>query len=85
MLPPIDVVFANFGVQRLVPGASFLDGHGECLRERASDRFCIIGIDQQGAPEVDRRAGEAGQDEDARIFRILSGDIFLRNEVHTIA
>ena len=79
MLPPIDVVFANFGVQRLVPCASFLDGHGECLRERASDRFCIIGIDQQGAPEVDRGAGEAGQNEDAWIVRILSGDILFGN------
>ena len=79
MLPPIDVVFANLGVQRLVPGASFLKRHGERLRERASDRVCIIGIDQQGAPEVDRGAGEAGQNEDTWIVRILSSDILFGN------
>ncbi len=60
MLPSIDVVFANFGVQRLMPSASFFEGHDERLRKRASDRFRIIGIDQEGTPEVDRGAGEAG-------------------------
>jgi hypothetical protein len=51
------------------------------LRDRAGDRFRIIGIDQQGAAEFDRGASEARQDEDTRIVRILilSGDIFLRN------
>ena len=45
-----------------MPGASFLEWHGERLRERACDRFRVIGIDEQGAPEIDRGAGEAGQD-----------------------
>jgi hypothetical protein len=84
-LPPIDVVFGDSGKQRMVAGASFLERHGKRLRDRAGDRFRIIGIDQQGAPEFDRGTGEARQDEDARIVRIRSGDIFLRNEVHAVA
>src|SRR4029077_16231461 len=68
-----------------MPGASFLEWHGERLRERACDRFRVIGIDEQGAPEIDRGASEPGQDKDARIIRILSSDVFLRDEVHPVA
>jgi hypothetical protein len=43
-------------------------GHDKRLRERRpSDLFCIIGIDQQGVPEIDRGAGEARQDEDVSV------------------
>ena len=84
-MPSIDVVFADRGEQRLVAGASFLKRHCERLCERAGDRLRITGIDQQGALEINRSAGEAGQDEDARIVRILSSDIFFRNEIYSIA
>ena len=84
-LPTLDVIFANVGKQRLVAGASFLNRHDESLRERTGDRFRIIGVDQQGVAKVDRGAGEAGQDEDARIVRILSSNIFFRNEIYSIA
>jgi hypothetical protein len=36
-LPPIDVIFANLGVQRLVPSASFLKRHGEGLQQSVGD------------------------------------------------
>jgi hypothetical protein len=65
----------------MVAGASFIERHRKRLRDCAGDRFGIIGIDQQGALELDGGASEARQDEDARIVRILSGDIFLRNKV----
>ena len=71
-MPAIDVVFADCGKQRLVTGASFLQRHGECLRDRAGDRFRVVGIDQEGATEFYRGAGEAGEDEDARVIRVLS-------------
>jgi hypothetical protein len=48
-------------------------GHDKRLRERPSDRFCIIEFDQQGAPEIDRGAGEARQDEDVSLPKIISG------------
>jgi hypothetical protein len=55
-------------------GAGLLGlGHDKRLRERPSDRFCIIGIDQQGAAEIDRGAGEARQDEDVFLPKIISG------------
>src|SRR5713226_4409102 len=37
------------------------------------------------APQLDRGANETGQDKDARIIRILSGNVFFRNQVHTVA
>ena len=80
-MPTVHVVFADVCKQRLVAGASFLDRHNERFLERAGDRFRIIRIDQQGAPEIDCGAGKARKDEDARIVRILGGNIFFRNEV----
>ena len=71
-------------VQRLMSGASFPEWHGKRLHERTCDRFRIVGIDKHRAPEVDRSADETGQDEDAWIVWILSGHIFLRDEVHAV-
>ena len=84
-LPPVDVVFADVGIQRLVPAASFLERHGERLQESTSNRFRIIRIDQHGASQSDCGANETGQDKDARIVGILSGDVFFRNQVHAVA
>jgi hypothetical protein len=43
--------------RRVLAAASFVKRHGECLRQRAGDRFSIIGTSR--APQIDRDAGEA--------------------------
>ena len=47
--------------------------------------FGIIGIDQQRTLAFDGGAGEAGENEHAGIVRILRGDIFLGDEIHSVA
>jgi len=59
--------------------------HRQRLCNRFGDRLCITRIDQQGAPKIDRGTDETRQNKYPRIVRILSGDIFFRDEIHAIA
>jgi hypothetical protein len=62
-----------------MPGAPFLKRHRKRVCQGVSDRFRVRGIDQQGTAQSVRGAGKPGQDEDARVIRILSGNVFFRD------
>jgi hypothetical protein len=53
--------------------------------DRVADLLLAVRIDQQRVLQLQRRAGEAGEDEDAGILRVLRRDIFLGDEVHAVA
>src|SRR5579883_2864006 len=76
-LPAIEIVGRDDGEQRLMARAPLFQRHGQGLRDRMRNRFRIIRIDQQGAPQIDRRAGESRQNKNAGIFGVLRGDVLL--------
>src|SRR5262245_263362 len=84
-LPPVDIFPDDVAQQSPVPGTSFLQSHLETSLNGRSDIAAVIRIDEQGVLELFRRTGEMRQDEHARILGILSGDIFLGNQVHAVA
>ena len=84
-LPPVHVVVRDNGKQRLVAFAPLVTRHPQRPRYCGRDGLGIIGVDQQGAPQIDRSSGESRQNQNSRIIRILGGNIFLCNEVHAVA
>jgi hypothetical protein len=70
--------------QRRVSLATFVKRHSQRLRDGYGDRFGIIGIDEQRTLALDGGAGEAGENEYAWVGRVLRGDVFLGNEVHSV-
>ena len=48
------------------------------------DAVDVIGIDQQGAPQLARRARKPRQDQHPRVLLVLRGDIFLGDEIHPV-
>ena len=55
------------------------------MRNRGRDRLGIVGIDEKRGRAFGRRPGKARQDENAGVFAILRGDVFLRHQVHAVA
>src|SRR3546814_20074674 len=47
--------------------------------------FVIERIDEQRFGHLLGGAGEAREDEDAGVFRVLRGDIFLGDQIHAVA
>src|SRR5262249_645463 len=61
------------------------EGHGQASVQRVRKAVEIEGVDDQRGLELARGAREAGEDENAGIFRVLRGDVFLGDEVHAVA
>ena len=85
LAPMLDVVLRQHLDQRAMPRAALVERHRQRLMDRGRDRLLIVRIDQQRRLAFDRGAGKARQDEHARIFGILRGDIFLGDEIHAVA
>ena len=71
-------------VQGSVPFPSLGQWHRQRLPDGCRDAIGIVRIDQQRGFALMRRACEPRQDQHARVIRILRGDIFLGNEIHTV-
>ena len=75
----------EMGEHRRVALAALLERHVQGAFQRGRDRVRLVRIDDQGAVELLRRAGELRQHQHARVFGILRGQILLGDEIHPVA
>ncbi len=59
--------------------------HAERHLDRVRHLLGVVGIDDEGSLHPLGGAGEARQDEHARIERVLRGHVFLGHEIHAVA
>src|SRR3546814_6655856 len=83
--PADDVAVAHDDVQRLPARLAFAQRHVERGPQCAGDLFVIERIDEQRFGHLLGGAGEAREDEDAGVFRVLRGDIFIGDQIHAVA
>src|SRR3546814_8752394 len=78
-----------FRSNRLIHGApaflALLQRHHESLLQALRHALDIEGIDDDGAVELQLRAGEAREHENARVFFRLRGNELLGDKVHAVA
>jgi hypothetical protein len=68
-----------------VPGLAFVKWHDQALVHAGRDSLGVVRVHDQRIGQLLGRAGEAGQDEHARVRRVLGGDELLRDQIHTVA
>ena len=79
------VACANALHERAVTLDAFFSWHDNRALYRLRDFIRIIGVDDQGLLEIFGRARKARQHQNARIVSVLGRDIFLCDQIHTVA
>jgi hypothetical protein len=69
----------------LPAGDALLMTHLEGITDRLRDLKFVIWIDYECAHQLLGCARKLRKDQDPRVYRILSRDVFLRDQVHAIA
>ena len=69
----------------LPAGDALLMAHLEGITNRLGDLKLVIWIDYECARQLLSCTRKLGKDQDPRVYRILSRDVFLRDQVHAIA
>ena len=83
--PTLHIEAANALHETLPAPHAFLSFHGERPIEAFGQLFAAEGVDDHRLGHLPGRAGEARENEHARVIGILGGDIFLGDEIHAVA
>ncbi len=81
--PGANIVCGHIGAHATHPASAFFRGHLHGLIHRIGHAFGVVGIDDQGVRQFFSRAGHMAYEQHALFFD-LTGDIFLRDQIHPI-
>lgn len=84
-MPPEDIVLAQCQQKLPVASAPLEQRHRQCDVHRPRNALRVIGIDEQGIPELARRSGTVGKNEHPWVSRVLSSDELFGHQIHAVS